>query len=217
MSRRANNNAFTLIELLVVITIIAILAAMLLPALSRAKAAGRMSQCTSNLRQIAIGQYSYIGDNDDTLPGHEAISAARDVRAPITTGRIYPYVPSEEVWRCPSDKRDFKDWTYSYPMVGRIGLSSALDCSASLPAGWYISRKLSSFSTPDMALAYGEENTESTFYRHIVNNPLFNNVDVFGLRHQSGAMGVYLDGRVALFPAMSMPCKEAEYRVQPCY
>ena len=60
--------AFTLMELLVVIAIIAILAALLVPVLSRAKAAAKRSECTSNLRQIVIGIHLYAVDHDDTLP-----------------------------------------------------------------------------------------------------------------------------------------------------
>ena len=59
---------FTLIELLVVMAIIAIIAALLLPALSKAKANAKRADCISNLRQVSLGIHLYAGDNGDTLP-----------------------------------------------------------------------------------------------------------------------------------------------------
>lgn len=77
MAKSSRSNGFTLIELLVVISIIALLVAILLPALSAARNAAQGIQCMSNLRQIGIFAYVYTEDNDGYIVSAERRNPAK--------------------------------------------------------------------------------------------------------------------------------------------
>jgi prepilin-type N-terminal cleavage/methylation domain-containing protein/prepilin-type processing-associated H-X9-DG protein len=96
------NSAFTLIELLVVIAIIAILAALLLPSLNRAKQSAHLARCVSNVRQIGLGTALYVTDYK-AYPGYWT-NAGQDYMPSIWYEQLNPYVSDPNwmgVYRCP--------------------------------------------------------------------------------------------------------------------
>ena len=100
-------NAFTLIELLVVIAIIAILAGLLLPALTRAKAKAKETACLNNLRQMSLGFRLWANDNRDKYPWNLAVTNGGSLGSPDWTDHFRlcaNELASPRILVCPADK-----------------------------------------------------------------------------------------------------------------
>jgi prepilin-type N-terminal cleavage/methylation domain-containing protein len=146
LRRPSNNSGFTLVELLVVIAIIALLTALLLPALRTARLRAEATVCASNLRQIGFCQQSYSDDNQDFIEPFSRFYADSWASATVsyggTPGRLWyhylkAYLPNYRIFNCPTHTRSGRMpggirgfETYVVSEIGEIGQPSWV------PVGW---------------------------------------------------------------------------------
>lgn len=183
-------SGFTLIELLVVIAVIAVLASLLLPALSNAKARAHRTTCMSNLKQLQLAWLMYAHDQDDQLPPN-----GRDTAQPPRTdlefwwaqgtldydpgnsdngntallldekyARLGPYAQSAAIFRCPSDRTQAMLNGSSVPRVRSYSMNchiGALIYCFSPPPIPIGPQKLTELRDPSQQFIFIEEHPDS--------------------------------------------------------
>jgi prepilin-type N-terminal cleavage/methylation domain-containing protein/prepilin-type processing-associated H-X9-DG protein len=184
-----HDRAFTLIELLVVVAIIGVLSAMLLPALTRAKAAAQRADCVGNLRQLGLATEIYLGDNANdyfnrcaaptstgqqwwfgwlqaTQPGIGEGQRAFD----LTSGKLFPYLHGSDVRLCPSSA-----WSSPQFALKGTNVIFSYGCNAFLFAGQnQLPLPAAKVSQPANTALYADAAQVNTFQPPAtVANPMF--------------------------------------------
>jgi len=138
-SRRISLKAFTLVELLVVIAIIAVLMAILLPALNRAREQGKRAVCLNNVHSLTLAWMMYCDENDERLPRaytdkngwiqdipgyrfNPEEAPPEDQLKALRGGTLFPYLKTTDIFRCSVAKKN-ELRTYSIPHAMNGGAS----------------------------------------------------------------------------------------------
>ena len=202
---------FTLVELLVVISIIALLLAVLLPALAEARNAAKGVRCGAQLREIGFAVARYLDDHNDALPTAEKADRGPDSanwwqhEAFLATLELEPLPQGRSVLTCPSDPRpDWYNNRSSKPCWSSYAANAS--CFGMRRGGSKRGRLISQVMKPAEALAFcdGQFNEGEPLvvgHQGCV-------VQAFAYRHRERASGVFLDGHVESIRPEDVPQDE---------
>jgi prepilin-type N-terminal cleavage/methylation domain-containing protein/prepilin-type processing-associated H-X9-DG protein len=208
-----NSKGFTLIELLVVIAIIALLLAILMPALNRVKEAGKRIQCTSNIRQLTIAWMTYANSNDDKAvqcnatkpPGNPPDATRYDeynekgwtgfnyfdwpeevqIRQ-IQRGLLFDYGKNVKLYRCSNSKEEEGLRTYSMACVWNP--------SNQLTSPKKIIRKISKARNPSGRIVFADTVAVDFDARHRQFDDKAEWKNIPSWRHANGSTFSFADG-----------------------
>lgn len=154
---------FTLIELLVVITVIAILAALLLPVLARGKELARTTACSNNIRQLGLAAANAALDHEGHMPNFRNW-LYKDV-GKLKTGELYPYMTSKEAYLCPTDAKEIRSNAILPSSGGGFGrVSATRDYSYSMNCGICHTTDVAVWLSPSETLLFMEAAMDRTDY-----------------------------------------------------
>lgn len=217
LGTREKGKIFTLIELLIVIAIIAILAAMLLPALNKARDTARKASCISQLKQMGLAVSGYANDNNNWFlsgysgGGDSFTWYAKNKIGPYLNAwidpNIKPYASNPVFFSCPSDvvplnaraanNNDYvsagKQWILSYG----INVNICGNLSWGRP-----SYKLNSIKYSSRCMLFAD-----SYSRYLDNNTNPSDISLSGIaaRHSRGANSAFVDGHVEYRDRVKIP------------
>jgi len=196
---------FTLIELLVVISIIAVLAAILMPVFGKMKRHANQTAGLSNMRQVTAAMLSYASEHDYQLPGRESGASAQD-RWPKLIGQ---YVQDTRIFAAPGDPQNFLARQADPLSNSRNNTSFIMNGFNDLGmlGQKNMDVRISSIETPASTLLLGTPKVGSAhFFMDFLEPPHGNNKDVLNLKaYDDGANYVFADGSARFI-------READYR-----